>query len=68
MNDILFEIIKTGGPTAVALVVLYLITKEFLNFMKNHLEHHTKVDEDLAQAVRELLNFLRWQNGNNKRK
>jgi len=48
---------------ALVYTVVYVVNR-FLDFMKNHLAHHTEIDDKLASAVRELLEFLKYQNKN----
>lgn len=54
------------GVAIFAIGALVYIVRVFLNFIKNHLEHHTEIDERLANAVNNLLEWLKWQNHNKK--
>jgi hypothetical protein len=39
--------------------------KRFKNTIDNHLKEHSQSNKELAAAVKELLDFLKWQNKNN---
>ena len=57
-----FNDLPQYGVAIFAVGALVYIVKIFLNFIKNHLQHHTEIDEKLAEAVRELLDWLKYQN------
>jgi len=63
------------GVAIFSMGVVLLIVKEFLKFLKNEMEHlrqdiqrHTEIDDRLAEAVKQLLDYLKFHNGRNKKK
>jgi hypothetical protein len=73
--DFIIEILKYGGPTAAISVVGYLILKEvfkylktrdesFTNMISNHMQNNTESNNQLKQAVAELITWLKRKNGN----
>ena len=63
------------GVAIFSIGVVLLIVKEFLKFLKNEMEHlrqdiqrHTEIDDRLAEAVKQLLDYLKFHNGRNKKK
>ncbi len=73
MTETLIEVAKVSGPVGIALVVLYLIVKEFLKaqerqeqrfitIIENHLQHTASVMNELKQSIRELCIWLKKNN------
>jgi len=63
------------GVAIFSIGVVLLIVKEFLKFLKNEMEHlrqdiqrHTEIDDRLAETVKQLLDYLKFHNGRNKKK
>lgn len=63
------------GVAIFSMGVVLLIVKEFLKFLKNEMEHlrqdiqrHTEIDDRLAETVKQLLDYLKFHNGRNKKK
>ena len=54
------------GVAALSIGALVYVVNKFLKFISNHLEKHTEVDADLANVVRELLDWLKYNNRNSK--
>lgn len=57
-EEILIDLIKIGGPSAVALIVLYLIVtkflwivNKFLETLNNHIQHNTKVLTEVSERT-----------------
>lgn len=58
--------LKALGEYGVAIFsigAMVYIVKLFVNFMKNHIQHHTEVAQGLKDAVCNLLRFLERKNG-----
>lgn len=53
MDSVLGEILKIGGPSAVALIILYLIVREFTAILKNHIQHNTSVLKEVSERTKQ---------------
>lgn len=67
-----------GGVAIFAIASIVFIVREFLKFVKfqeknfketvdNHLSENATANKDLSIAVRELLDFLKYHNNNQKK-
>jgi hypothetical protein len=66
------------GVAIFSIAALAYVISKFLKFMEiqernfkdtidNHLEAQRKANNELTAAIRELLDFLKWQNRNNRK-
>ena len=71
--EIFSEILKIGGPGALAIVILYFIVKRFLEsqekqekrfieIIENHLKHNTGIMNNLKESIKELCVWLKRNN------
>lgn len=51
------------GIAIFSIGAIVYIVKLFVNFMKNHIQHHTEIAQALKDAVCNLLRFLERKNG-----
>ena len=65
------------GVAGIAVIIIWLIVQRFLKFVEkqednfrntidNHLKEHSQSSQNLATAIKELLDYLKWHNGKNK--
>ena len=52
-----------AGVAIVAILSLVFVVKRFVDFIANHIEHHTQVNQKLVDAIGQL---IRWLEKNNK--
>jgi len=66
------------GVAVFSIAALVYVISKFLKFMEiqernfkdtidNHLEAQRKANNELTAAIKELLDFLKWQNRNNRK-
>jgi len=51
--ETLTDILKIGGPAAVAVVMLGYVAKQLLEVVSNHIKHNTEVLQQVSERTRE---------------
>jgi len=51
--DILTEVLKVGGPTTAISIIFYLIIKDFIKLVSNHMNHNTEALKEVSEIMKQ---------------